>query len=238
MARASFLAIAFAGVFLEMLLLHGKDYYVAPAYGVAFALGAVAVTTWVRSRIVRAGYFVLVGGLTVLALPTSMPVLPPAALARFVVLTHTQPQAQENSQKGAALPPLMADMLGWKELETKVADVWRTLTPEQRARTAILAGNYGEAGAIDLYGPDDGLPRAISGHNQYFLWGPGPEDPLVILRVNADPERWKDRCDRVTVPARFGDEYVMPYERDAPIIECIGPRQSLRAEWGDFKHYE
>jgi hypothetical protein len=238
LARVRFLAIAFVGAFLEMLLLHGKDYYVAPAYGVAFALGAVAVIAAVRSSTARASYLVLVGALTILALPTSMPILPPKMLAAFVVATHTQPQAQESGQKGAAIPPLMADMLGWRELEATVADVWRSLSPAQRARTAIITGNYGEAGAINLYGPDDGVPRAISGHNQYFLWGPGAEEPLVILRVNGDAERWKDRCDRLTVPARFGDEYAMPYERDRPILECVGPRQSLRDEWGDFKHYE
>ena len=63
-------------------------------------------------------------------------------------------------------------------------------------------------------------------------------DLYVPVRVNGDAERWKDRCDRLTVPARFGDEYAMPYERDRPILECVGPRQSLRNEWGDFKHYE
>ena len=238
LVRVRFLAIAFAGVFLAMLLLHGKDYYVAPAYDVAFALGAVAFTAAVQARIARAGYLVLVAALTIVALPTSMPVLPPKALAAFVVATHTQPQAQENGQKGAAIPPLMADMLGWKELEVKVYDVWRALTPEERARTAIITGNYGEAGALDFYGRADGLPRAMSGHNQYFLWGPGTEDPLVILRVNGDVERWKGRCEELTVPARFGGEYVMPYERDAPILQCVRPRQSLLEEWGDFKHYE
>ncbi|MGO8995611.1 MAG: glycosyltransferase family 39 protein [Polyangiaceae bacterium] len=233
-----FLAVAFAGVFAEMLLLHGKDYYVAPAYGVAFALGAVGAARVVRSRAARAGYLALAGCITLVALPTSMPVLPPAVLARFVVLTHTQPQEQENSQKGAVLPQLMADMLGWKELEARVAEVWRALSPEERARTAIIASNYGEAGAINLYGPDDGLPRAVSGHNQYYLWGPGEEDPLVVLRVNGSIEIWTGRCEELTVPARFGGDYVMPYEHDRPILECIKMKHSLRAEWPDFKVYE
>ncbi len=238
LARGRFLAIAFCGVFLEMVLLHGKDYYVAPAYGVAFALGAVALVTAVRSRAAQAAYLCAVGCVTVLAIPSSMPVVPPAALARFVVWTHTQPQAQENSARGAVLPQLMADMLGWKDLETRVAEVWRGLTPQEQARTAIVAGNYGEAGAINFYGGDDGLPRAASGHNQYYLWGPTVDDPVVILRVNGNVDRWKEFCEELSVPLRFGGDYVMPYEHDAPIIRCVGPKWSLREQWPTFKHYE
>ncbi len=238
LAPVRFLAFAFAGVLLEMLLLHGKDYYVAPAYGVAFALGAAGAAKVLSRGVTRAVYVTLAAALTLVALPTSMPVLPPGALARYVVATHTQPQAQENSQKGARLPQLMADMLGWKELEQRVAEVFRALPPDERARTTIIAGNYGEAGAINLYGPDDGLPRAVSGHNQYFLWGPGAEDPRVVLRVNGSVEAWKDDCDELTIPARFGGDYVMPYERDAPILQCRGVRPSVRAVWGQFKHYE
>jgi 4-amino-4-deoxy-L-arabinose transferase-like glycosyltransferase len=240
LASVRFLAVAYVGVLLEMILLHGKDYYVAPAYGVAVALGAVLAARVVRARgtLALGAYFALVAGLTGIAIPTSMPVLPPAALARFVVATHTQPQAQENNQRGAALPQLMADMLGWRELESTVARVWRALPEDERARTTIVTSNYGEAGALDLYGPDDGLPPARSGHNQYALWGPGPEDPLVILRIGGDPERWKDRCDQLTIPARLDAEYVMPYERERPILQCLHPRFSLRGEWSDFKHYE
>jgi Dolichyl-phosphate-mannose-protein mannosyltransferase len=238
LVRVRFLAIAYLGVFLAMLLLHGKDYYVAPAYGVAFALGAVGAARVLRSRSARVVYFVLVAGVTVVALPTAMPVLAPAALARFVVATGTQPQAQENSQKGAALPPVMADMLGWKALESRVSEVWHALPPDERARTVIIASNYGEAGAINFYGPDDGLPRASSGHNQYFLWGPTEDDPLVVLRVNGSIERWTPMCETLSVAARFGDEYAMPYERDRPILKCVGLKTLLRDEWGDFKNYE
>jgi hypothetical protein len=240
LAPARFLAIAFLGVLLEMMLLHGKDYYVAPAYGVAFALGGVLAARVVRTRGVVAlgAYLALAAAITVIALPTSMPLLPPPSLARYVVAMHTQPQAQENNQRGAVLPQLMADMLGWRELESTVAAVWRALPPEEQAHTTIITGNYGEAGAIDLYGPDDGLPSARSGHNQYFLWGPGDDDPLVILRVGGDPERWKSDCEELTIPARIGTPYVMPYERDRPILQCRRPRISLRNEWPDFKHYE
>ena len=238
LAPVRFLAVAFAGVLLEMMLLHGKDYYVAPAYGVAFALGAVGAARLLRSVAARAVYLVLVGGITLVAVPTSMPVLPPDVLARFVVATHTQPQAQENNQKGAALPQLMADMMGWKELEAGVAAVWRALPPEERARTTIITGNYGEAGAINLYGPDDGLPSAVSGHNQYYLWGPGDEDPSGHPAGERQDRELAGRCDELTVPARFGGDYVMPYEHDRPILQCRRMRHSLRAMWPDFKHYE
>jgi hypothetical protein len=238
LARLRFLAIAFAGVFLATMALHGKDYYVAPAYGVAFALGALFIQRYVRWAIARAIYLVLTGAVAVVAAPYAMPILDPAALAAYMQWLGARPEAQENNQKDAIIPQLHADMLGWRELEAQVAQVWRSLPPDERAKAAIMTNNYGEAGAINFYGPDDGLPRALSGHNQYWLWGPGGYDGSIVIRVGGDLTRYQQRCAEVTVAATFGVPYAMPYEQDRPILLCRGMHPDLRQAWPEFKHIE
>jgi hypothetical protein len=238
LARLRFLPIAFAGVLVAMLVLHGKDYYVAPAYGVAFALGAAAFAAHTSRTLVRVLCFVPAFALMLVAAPMAMPILAPPSLVAYMARLSAQPQAQEHNQKGAVLPQLHADMLGWPELEARVAEAWRALPPEDRAKGAIIASNYGEAGAINFFGAADGLPRARSGHNQYGRWGPGDHDGSVILRVNGDLARYEKLCDEARVVAAFGGPYVMPYEHERPIVLCRGLRTDLRAMWKDFVFVE
>jgi hypothetical protein len=238
LARLRFLAIAFIAVFLATMVLHGKDYYVAPAYGVAFALGAVFVEQYLRWVTARTIHLVLSGAAAMIAAPYAMPILDPPGLAAYMRWLGARPQAQETNQQDATIPQLHADMLGWRELEARVAEVWRSLPLDERTHAAIVTNNYGEAGAINFYGPDDGLPRALSGHNQYWLWGPGEYDGSIVIRVGGDLARYQQLCAEVTVAATFGVAYAMPYERDRPILLCRGMRQDLRRAWPDFKHIE
>jgi hypothetical protein len=237
LARARFLAIGFVGVVVITMVLHGKDYYVAPAYGVAFALGAVLVEKAVRRTAVRAIYLGLAGAFLVVAAPFSMPILEPPAMVAYMQWLGGRPQPQENNQTNAVIPQLHADMLGWRELEARVAEVWRALPPDERARAAIITNNYGEAGALNFYGPADGLPRALSGHNQYGLWGPGDHDGSIVIRVGGELARYRERCAEVTEAGRFGAPYAMPYER-GPILVCRGMHEDLRRAWPQFVHID
>lgn len=238
LARVRLLAIAFLAVLLATMLLHGKDYYAAPAYGVAFALGAVAVERFIRWAIVRAIYVALAVAVGLIAAPYSMPILDPPALVAYMEWLGARPQAQETNQKDAAIPQGQADMLGWPELEARVAEVWRSLPSGERAQAAIVTTNYGEAGAINFFGADDGLPRARSGHNQYGLWGPGEHDSSVVIRVGGDLARYRQLCDDATVAATFGVPYAMPYEQDRPILLCRGLRGGLRSRWPELVHID
>ena len=64
-----------------------------------------------------------------------------------------------------------------------IADAYHTLTPDEQTRCAIMANNYGEAGAIDYFGGEYGLPNAISGHNNYWIWGPRNADGSVVIHL-------------------------------------------------------
>ena len=90
---------------------------------------------------------------------------------KYTQALHFAPPNLETANTGK-LPQTFADRFGWPEMAQATAAVYHELTPEEQAVTAIFARNYGEAGAIDFYGPALGLPKAISGHLNYWYWGP------------------------------------------------------------------
>ncbi len=90
---------------------------------------------------------------------------------------------QTESMKLSALPQYFADMFGWLEMAAAVSAVYRDLPPDERAKAVFFALNYGEAAALDIYGPALGGPPAISAHNSYYLWGPGGASGDVVYHL-------------------------------------------------------
>jgi hypothetical protein len=158
-------------------------------------------------------------------------------LQRYMDITHIKPRPIEAAGVGAPLTQSLSDEFGWRDLEKKVAAILHGLSPEDQARAAILASNYGEAAAIDVYGREDGLPPALSGHNQYWLWGPRGRDGSLIIHVGGDPERWRRVCGSIEDQGTFGNRYAMPYENDRAIFICRNPRQPLDRIWSRLKRY-
>jgi hypothetical protein len=133
---------------------------------------------------------------------------------------------------GAPLTQIFSDELGWRALEKQVAAVYRSLSPDERAKAAILVTNYGEAAALVVYGDEDRLPPALRRQNQYFLWGPHGYRGSIIIHVNGDPDRWRRECESLNVVGTFGVPYAMPYENGRPIFICRGLRRSLDENLG------
>jgi hypothetical protein len=163
------LGFAYLAVLAELMLLHGKNYYVAPAYPMLFAAGGVAAEglrsvslRWLRPALVVA----MIAVAAVLA-PTITPIFPPDKTIAYMKAIHFQPPRSEQSHT-AALPQLLADQFGWEEMVRDVARVYNGLPAEERAKAAIFGQNYGQAAAIDFFGPKYGLPPALSGHQNYF----------------------------------------------------------------------
>jgi hypothetical protein len=171
-----------------------------------------------------------------LMLPLVEPILPEQTYVAYVKALHIHPVESEHN-RNAELSQDFADMHGWNELVDAVARVYDGLPAATRGRVTIVASNYGEAGAIDVFGPRLGLPHAVSGHNQYFLWGPGDGDGRYVIDVNGDVGADRKLCENAWVAATVSARYAMPYERDLPIVVCRGLRIPLAEIWLRQKVY-
>ena len=117
------------------------------------------------------------------------------------------------------------------------AKVFRSLSPEDQAVASILANNYGQAGAIDFYGPELGLPKAISGHQNYFLWGSHGESGEVVIALGYQYNFLRGFFGSVKSSETFSHPYAMDYEH-FPIYICRLPKAPLEELWGRFKNWQ
>jgi hypothetical protein len=128
-------------------------------------------------------------------------------------------------------------MFGWPEMAARVAAVYRALPPRDRARAVFYGENYGEAAAIDVFGRRLGLPPAIGGHNQYFLWGPRGHDGSVMIIVGGRPQHYADLFRRFEVAGRIDAPYAMPYETGQPIYVLRDMKTPLGEFWPQVRSY-
>ncbi len=230
-------AVSWVVVVALVVLTHGKGYYAAPIYPILFAGGAVWAKTTVRSRAAHAVYASLLGAVSLLLSPITVPLLPVTTFISYGRLLHMAP-SQGASERLAVglLPQYYADMFGWREMTAKVAAIYHALPPEDRARAVFFGRNYGEAAAVDVFGPPLGLPPAISGHNSYFLWGPMGHDASVVITLGGERSQFLQAYKEVTVAGRLDDPYAMLYETNIPIYVLRGLKVPF--DWARLKHYE
>ncbi|MFL6195189.1 MAG: ArnT family glycosyltransferase [Thermoanaerobaculia bacterium] len=230
------LGIAYLAVMAQMFLLDGRVYYPAPAYPMLFAAGGVALEKWLAGwRFVRPAYATALALSGAVMAPLFTPLLPPETLIRYSdAIGMSQPRL-ENHRLGP-LPQLMADRFGWPEMAQAVARVYHALPPADRARAAIFGQNYGQAGAIDLYGPALGLPPAISGHVSYFYWGPRGYTGDVMIVLDDDKETLQKLFRSVEYGGRVEHPYSMPYQH-FDVWVCRGMRRPLAEVWPELKEW-
>lgn len=237
--RYRFLGWTYLLVVAEMLILKGRIYYVAPIYPMLFAAGAV----WIDGRIEERGWEwarqailipLSIGGLV--AMPLALPIFPVAAAAAYSNFWDIHKVRVENYDSGR-LPQFFADMFGWPNQVKVVASVYQSLPFEDRAHCTILAANYGEAGAIDYFGPSYGLPRAVSPHNNYFLWGPGDSSGNVVIAVGMDLHKLNLLFGDVQNAATIEDPDAIPDESNLPVYICRSPRVPLSQAWPWLKFF-
>lgn len=238
-----FLGYTYVLLIVLMIVLHGKHYYPGDVYPIPIAAGAVTFAAWTRRFVaLRAALAVAVLAAGLFFLPFSLPVLaeePMVHYAAFVAhaLHVDQKTLATERNRTAVLPPDWADMHGWPELEAQVASIYRSLPPPERAQAAIVADNYGEAAAIDFFGKRDGLPPAISGHNNYYLWGTHGASGNVVIDVDGDCGAAAHLYRNARLMARFNPPWVISYEQNIPIMVCTGLTRNLSTVWPSLKHY-
>ena len=236
--RYRLLAFAYLVVLVELLMTNGRVYYTAAAYPMLLAAGGVAAERWLaagRLRAVRLVYiaFLVVSGAALA--PAFLPCLPPQTFIRYSLLTGINEPRIEHHRMGP-LPQLLADRFGWPEMAAEVARVYQTLPAADRAKAAIFAQNYGQAGAIDLYGPKLGLPPALSGHLTYWYWGPRGYTGDIMIVLDDNKATLEKLFDSVELAGHVGHPYSMPYEH-FDVFVCRGLREPLAELWPKLKNF-
>ncbi|MFB3786017.1 MAG: ArnT family glycosyltransferase [bacterium] len=238
------LAWIYIAVLALMIAQKGKTYYAAPALSLILIPGAAAVEQWIARGTWTparraAGVAILLYVMIAIGLmaPFVIPILPTETYIRYAAWLGIQPSTGERKEIGK-LPQFFADRQGWPEMVETIARIYNALPPEDKAECVIYAGMYGQAGAINLLGKPYGLPRAITAHNSYFLWGPGEKRGDVVLAYGVNQKNLEALFEDIQEAARFTHPYVMPYENNLPVFVCRKPKVSLREIWPEIKHYE
>jgi hypothetical protein len=239
------LAWTYVVVFLIMVVGNGKAYYLSPIYPMMFAGGAVfferltALSSrhWIKST--------AVGGILVMmaiSLPFAVPVLPIKTFIAYQELLGIKPRADERTSLGV-LPQHYADEFGWEEMVAVIASAYQKLTPEEQAKCVIYVRNYGEAGAVDFFGKQYGLPNAVCGHNSYWYWGPGEKTGEVTIIVGGSrtlQDNLNDlsrRFEHVELAGTTKLEYSMPYENGRLIFICKGMNTTFQTLWPEERFF-
>lgn len=217
-----------------------KGEYLAPAYSMLFAAGAIWIeqklaNSW--QKVVRYSYAGLLLISFTFFLPLILPVLSVPDYIAYAKKIGMAPTSAENKQL-AELPQFYADMFGWKEKARDVAKAFQTLSPEDQAKCAIYSDNYGRCGAIDFFGKEYNLPKSVGSHNNYWWWGTREYTGEVVLILGGDLEDHKDdfeSCEQVGVSTC---QYCMPYENNVKIFIGRKLKASIKDAWPSTRHYD
>ncbi|RPH36362.1 phospholipid carrier-dependent glycosyltransferase [bacterium] len=243
MRRFRSLGWCYLAILALFFLQKGKPYYLGPAYPILFAAGACALERWFRSTWTRSVAVALLLATGAATIPMALPVLPVDTYIRFSEALGSRPASGERFEEGK-LPSFYANMFGWEKLTALVDSVYRTLPPEDRARCGIFGQNYMQAGAIDFYGRRFGLPRAMAGHNNYWLWGieghtaaAGHVQPKMVIVIGGSERRLREWFEEVEERARFQDEYIQPIHNNEPIFVVRKPKVPFAMLWPKVRFY-
>lgn len=208
----------------------GKIYYLAGAYVYLLAAGAVAIESWLDRRAYRIrNLMAAVTVTTVAVLPIVLPVLPAADIGWTYGINQVP-----------------AESVGWPQLVDTVQAQWEALPTAERARTVIFTADYGEVGAINELGRDEGLPTAVSGHNSEWWWGPGNPRATTVLAVAPGPRDVTGYGAYLatffrsvkTVATLRNNAGLHNQEWDGHVYLCTGLRRPWSVTWRELRHYD
>jgi hypothetical protein len=209
--------------FALFALAHGRGYYTAPLYPMLLAAGAVSLER-------------------LLPRPGRLAVASIAALGVLVglLLLPIAPIGSKLWNVASSVNDDLREEVGWPELVAEVARIHAALPPAERSRTAIYCGNYGEAGAVDLYGTAQGLPPAISGINSYWSRGYGTPPPETVIVLGATRERLEQIFASVELAGHITNRHRVANEettRHPDIFVCRGLKQPWSVLWPKVRSF-
>jgi hypothetical protein len=238
--RYRFLAWAHLLLLLVMMLAgSSRPDRIGALYAVLFAGGAVAFDR-IRGPALRRYATASMAGLLIVGgivfTPVFTPLLPPPMLRGYLSALGLRFDI-ERGKMNEPLPQWLADRLGWRELAATVGEVYWALTPAEQRNAVILSTNYGEAGALELYGPELGLPPVVATHNSFHTWGPPSDSISTYIAVFVEREDLEARFDSVVEAAVATCPDCTRPQRRIPIYVARGPRFSVTREWPGWKEY-
>lgn len=227
-------------LFVLLALMGAKSYFLAPAYPFLFAGGALQFEGWLARRPslgwMRYASVALLALSGLLLAPGVMPILPPAAYGGpYSVLAGSSGAQQESGT--TPLPQILADRFGWDTLDAQLATIYRGLPAADRAQACIFTFNYGEAGAVNQLGPQYGLPHAISGHNNYFYFGPDGCSGKVLITVGIPRADLERVFGQVTDAGTTSCKYCVDEENGIPIFIARQPKAGIQDLWPQTRHF-
>jgi hypothetical protein len=213
------------------LLGQGRGYYLAPAYSFLYAAGGM----WIERQLAKLSRSWSTAIATLIAAALLFDVVVAGAVTLPIAPIHSTwwNFAVKNNDD-------LAEEIGWPDLVLTIARIRDEMPASDRQHLGILAGNYGEAGAINLYGPQYGLPQAISGTNSYWARGYGDPPPETVIVVGFSREFVEARFASARVAAQSRNQYNVPNEETKyhpEIFVCRGLRMSWPEFWKNFQRY-
>jgi hypothetical protein len=238
--RTRFVGIAVLLIYGTFFALHARDYYLAGLYPVLFAAGGVALERVLRVTAVRYTYATLLVAASVMVAPIALPLLDEKTFIAYrssaeAMLAERPEEESPERFAVSVLPQHFADMHGWSTIVESVDEVERMLSPAERAHAAIFTRNFGEAAAIDVLG--DGRLPVISGHNNYYLWGPRGDHAIVII-VGGRRSDYLRAFRDVRQVATVDNPYARPDEIGVRIYIARHPLRGPIPFWRSVRHYD
>jgi hypothetical protein len=225
------------------LFFHVKPYVSAAVYPVLFAGGFILLeeyfeTGWKKNlRWTYSGLIILTA---LLAVPHGLPLFNIQNEARYFQFFYLiNRQVRLDSFPQDVMPEFITDRIGWEARVRAVADVYNSLSDEEKKKTSIYVINYGFAGAIDLLGKKYNMPDALCGHLSYYLWGYGNQRPENLITLHVPYEMLQPVCNEIEVGGYLPSvPYAMPYNNETPIYICRKMKYSIEKIWPLTKHYD
>jgi hypothetical protein len=238
--RTRFVGIGVLLIYTAFFVLHARDYYLAGLYPVLFAAGGVALERVLRITAVRYTYATLLVAASVVVAPIALPLLDEKTFIAYrssaeAMLAERPEEESPERFAVSVLPQHFADMHGWSTIVERITEVERRLTPAERAHTAIFTQNFGEAAAIDVLG--NGRLPVISGHNNYYLWGPRGRHTIFII-VGGRRQDYQHIFRDVRQVATVDDQYARPDQIGVRIFIARDPLLAPAPFWHSVRHYD
>jgi hypothetical protein len=236
-----FVAILAGLTFVLLIALHARSFMLSELFMPIIAAGAISVEDLSarlgRKNWTRAAIFTVMAAGGILVLPSSVPLLPVPQLKAYArSFSFLWRPIKDFNFPRSDYPQEFSNRIGWDELVEHVAHVYNGLSAEDKKKVGIWGDWYGPAGAIDVLGAKYGLPHAVSGHMNYYLWGPGEYTWDVMIFVTGAMDQLSVFFWEVDMKTVIQNDYAMPYNRNI-IYVCRHPKIPPAKIWSYLRNY-